>query len=311
MSKVIVCNGAKHIGIESTIPYISKYYTNGEVSIQLPNGNVDGHNVSIIQSFDSPNTNLMELMITIDACRRSGAKDINIIIPYFPYSRNDQRHSIGTPISAKVVADMLKSVNPTTIISFDLHASQIQGFFDNTIQFKHVHMGAFFKHHITKLYPTFGDNDWTFVSPDSGAVKRTKNFAMLMDNKNICNIAKYREKDQEVESMILMGDVENKNVCIFDDIIDTGGTINMAIRLLKSYGAEDVIALATHGILSAANKVHDNLDEYNIFITNSLKGSATPTNTTILPIKNFIYDIIYRLDRNMRLGELNSTWSEN
>jgi ribose-phosphate pyrophosphokinase len=306
MANIIVCNGARHMGIKSTVKYISRLFTSGEVDIQIPNGKIDSKEVFIVQSFQLPNTHLMELMITIDACRRSGAKKIHAILPYFPYSRQDQRHDTGTPISARVVADMLASVNPDSIVSFDLHAPQIQGFFNNKIQFKHVQMGAFFTHNMLNYFENFGDQSWVFVSPDSGALKRTKKFALLSNNKNLCNIIKYREKAQEIESMRLIGDIEGKNAVLFDDMIDTGGTLNNAIKLLYDNGANMVVSLATHPVYSDPEKVKTNLDNHRIFTTDSIDSKTNPSNAVKFPLYNLIYDIISRIESGLRLGELNS-----
>ena len=306
---IIVCSGAKHLGIDSNIEYNHKLFTNGEIFVQTPNGGVNGKDVFIIQSFDLPNTHLMELLITIDACRRSNAENVHVIIPYFPYSRMDKRHYSGSPISAKVVAELLTTMHPTSIVSLDLHADQIQGFFNNNIRFRHVQMGAFFKHELLKKYPTFGDESWVFCSPDSGSVKRTKQFALLSNSQQLCNIIKYREKDQVVDKMMLIGDVNKKNVVIFDDMIDTGGTLHGAKQLLLKYGAKKVIALATHGIFSYPEKVHKNLDNYEIYVTNSMNCKALPVSTEVFSIGAFIYEIIYRISHNLNLGDMNSIWN--
>jgi len=307
---IIICSGAKHLGIESSVTYNHKLFTNGEIFIQTPNGTVNGKEVFIIQSFDLPNTHLMELLITIDACKRSNAKKVHVIIPYFPYSRMDKRHYSGSPISAKVVAELLSVMHPTSIVSFDLHADQIQGFFKNDIKFRHVQMGAFFKYELSKIYDNFGDDSWVFCSPDSGSVKRTKQFALLSNSQQLCNIIKYREKDQVIDKMMLIGNVENKNIVIFDDMIDTGGTLNGAINLLKSNGANKVISLATHGIFSVKKKVDENLSNHEIYVTNSMSCKNLPLKTKILPIKNFIYEIIYRIQNNSNLGNMSLIWNE-
>ena len=306
---IISCSGAEHIDIKSTIPHISKYFKNGEVYVELQEG-INDKRVFIIQSFKLPNTHLLELLLTIDAAKRGGAREINIIIPYFPYCRMDKKHRSGVPISAKVVADVISTMNVNRIVTFDLHAEQIQGFFSNKIDFCHVQMGGFFTAHMKERYIDFGMSNWVFCAPDSGSVKRTKELALLSNNQNLCNMIKYRIKDQEVDSMLIIGDVKNKNVVVFDDMIDTGGTLSKAIDILLDEGAENITVMATHGILS--EPAYDRLNSLlaDVYIANSLPlpNIDYENVVNVLPLRSFIENIIDRIVNHQRLGDLCSKY---
>lgn len=314
---IVSCNGAKHIGLPNTISFISKYFKNGEVYVELKDS-VNNHRMFIIQSFSLPNTHLMELLLTVDAAKRSGAKEINVIIPYFPYSRMDKKHRPGVPISAKIVADILSAMNIDRIVTFDLHAEQIQGFFSNNIDFCHVKMGGFFTAHMMQKYVNYGTSDWVFCSPDAGSVKRTKELASLVGNQNLCNMIKYRVKDQEVDSMLIIGDVKEKNVVVFDDMIDTCGTIEKAVDILFNEGAKDVVVMATHGILSKPAFHRLNTITADVYVTDSLpiptfqefnyQRIYADNILSILPLKPFIETIINRIINYKRLGDLCSCY---
>ena len=306
MGMVIVCNGAKHLGINS-VNCISNYFSNGEVNIEIK-ANLQNKDIFILQSFDLPNTHLMELLCTIDACKREYVNKIHVIIPYFPYCRGDKKFRCGMSIPAKVVTDILSVVNPDSIISFDLHATQIQGFFNNNIRFHHIGMGAFFTYHLKKIYNDFGSDNWVFVSPDAGAVKRTKDFALLSNSRNICNMIKYRKKAQEIEEMILVGDVKDKYCVIFDDIADTCGTLRKAVDILYENGAKYVVAVATHGLFSDKEKVDKNVSNFDLYVTDSINSKNKPSSVKTIPISDMIHEIIYSINNNINLDKLSFSY---
>lgn len=320
-NNIIVCTGAKHIGIETRVDYNITFFKNGEIAVKI-NSPLRSQSVIIVQSFGLPNTHLMELMLTVDAARRAGAKYVTVIMPYFPYSRMDKKHDAGVPISAKVVCDMLETVNVDRVITLDLHNDAIQGFLSNNIQFDHILCRGFFTFNLRRVY---GDlSDWVFCAPDAGSVKRVKKFAGINGAKEMCVLIKHRAKDSEVESMQMIGDVEGKKVIIADDMCDTGGTLAKAIDMLKDAGAVTVVAATTHGVLSAPSYkvmndkilyVTDTCEVYPIQYGNKWTKSGSkykkPSTLRVLPIKDFIISIIDRVETNSKLGDLIDYWYPN
>jgi len=311
-SVLIVCNGAKHYGLQSNVGYESSLFASGEVNIRIEDS-IRNKKVIIIQGFDKPNTNLMELLVTVDAARRSGARQVNVISPMFPYARQDRRHASGTPISGRVICSLLHSVNIDRLICFDLHADQIQGFMNNSIQFDHIPLTSFLSHHLTKNIEDI--RDWVFCAPDAGSIKRTMKLKDFCGAKDMCFINKIRTQANKVDSMDIIGDVENRNIIIVDDMIDTAGTLMCAIEKLKEIGANKVTAVATHGIFSSP--AYERLNGDDIFITDSMvikdkdiNGVEKPKNIHVLPLKNFLIDVIFRIDKEHQLGRLFKHWSE-
>jgi len=311
---LIALNGAKHYDIDSTISFNSSLFSCGDIQFQLKD-TIRKKNVTIIQGFDLPNTNLMELMICIDACRRSGAGNITIILPFLLYSRQDKRHESGMPISVKVVLDMLKSVNINRIVTFDLHANSISGLLPNHIQFDHIQMSAFFEYHMSRLW---GDmRDVSFVSPDLGAVKRTNGMMNQCESKNSVFISKVRERPGVVKEMTVIGNVEGKRCILTDDMADSCGTLIKAKDVLYEKGAKDVKCVVTHGVLSTGSykKISDgNLD---IMVSDSCKiydtdkeGVNLPDSVKVISLKPFIMEICHRIDNNIMLGTLFTHWTE-
>ena len=220
-------------------------FSDNELNIRVDE-HVRGKDVFILQSTCFPaNDNLMELIILIDALRRSSASRITAVIPYFGYARQDRRvRSERVPISAKLVADMLQSAGADRILTIELHSDQIQGFFnvpvDNVYGTKVIH------NHIDKS----SYKDQIIVSPDVGGVVRARALAKLLDDADLAIIDKRREKENSSQVMNVIGDVEGKTCILVDDIIDTAGTICNAADALKQKGANKVISYATHAVLS-------------------------------------------------------------
>jgi ribose-phosphate pyrophosphokinase len=300
---IVVCNGAKHLGISPTISTDYKRFTSEEILVKVnARCGLATKDVYVVQSFKDPNTALMELILTVDALKGKMCKSITAVIPYFPYGRQDKRHQNGTPISARIVCKMLESVGVTRIIACDLHSDQIQGF--ATVPFLHIKMGAFFSHHVKQEFPDFGDGSWKFVGADLGASKRNKAFAGLNGSKKVCNIIKYREEDQEVEEVQLIGKVKGYNAVLYDDMLDTGGTISSSYDLLKELGALRVIAIGTHPVFSAPDKVKKNLDKVTIFSSNTCEHDYRPSKTSIFDIKDFMLQIMSGLDNGKNIEDL-------
>src|SRR5690606_38758456 len=241
---------ARHLGVPLGRANVSKF-SDGEIYVEL-NENVRGQDVFIIQPTCHPtNDNLMELLLMADALRRSSANRVTAVVPYYGYSRQDRRvRSARVPISAKVVADMLTAVGIDRLLTVDLHAEQIQGFF-------HIP--------VDNIYgsPVLVDDgqrqnykNLTVVSPDIGGVVRARAFAKAL-NVDLAIIDKRRPKANVAEVMHIIGEIKDRTCMIVDDMVDTAGTLCMAAKALKDHGAAAVVAYATHPVLSG--KAIDNL----------------------------------------------------
>ena len=263
---------AKKLNISLGKALVDKFSDN-ELNIRVDE-HVRGKDVFILQSTCFPaNDNLMELIILIDALRRSSASRITAVIPYFGYARQDRRvRSERVPISAKLVADMLQSAGADRILTIELHSDQIQGFFnvpvDNVYGTKVLH------NHIVES----GYEDQIIVSPDVGGVVRARALAKLLDDADLAIIDKRREKENSSQVMNIIGDVQGKTCILVDDIIDTAGTICNAANALKNGGASKVVSYATHAVLSgpAIERINDSkLDELIVTDTIPLSESAS------------------------------------
>lgn len=218
-------------------------FSDGEISVNI-NETVRGSDVFVIQSTCPPvNENLMELLILIDAFKRASAGRINAVIPYYGYARQDRKTKARDPITSKLVADILTKAGADRVVSMDLHAAQLQGYFD--IPVDHL-LGVPI---LAKYFENMNTSDTVVVSPDIGGVRRARNFASILDMP-IAIIEKRRPKANVSEVMNVIGDIENKNVIIVDDIIDTAGSMTKAAKVLKDFGAKDVYACCTHPVLS-------------------------------------------------------------
>lgn len=242
-------------------------FSDGEIQVQI-NENVRGSDVFIIQSTCSPtNDNLMELIVMVDALRRASAGRITAVIPYFGYARQDRRvRSARVPITAKVVADFLSSVGVDRVLTCDLHAEQIQGFFDVPVD--NVFGSPVLLHDIQKK--TDLENP-IVVSPDIGGVVRARAIAKLLNDSDMAIIDKRRPKANVSQVMHIIGDVAGRDCILVDDMIDTGGTLCKAAEALKERGAKRVFAYATHPVFSGSavkNIANDALDE--IVVTDTI-----------------------------------------
>ena len=233
---------ANHLKLPLSEAEVSKF-SDGEINVTLPK-TVRGKDVFIIQSTSSPvNDNLMELLIMIDACKRASAGRITAVIPYFGYARQDRKARPRDPITAKLVADILASAGADRVMTMDLHAAQIQGFFD--IPVDHLYGAPI----LAKYYKSKMDENWVVVSPDVGSVGRARNFASRVDA-SIAIVDKRRPKANAIEIMNVIGDVKDKTCLMVDDMIDTAGTICQGAEALVKNGAKEVYACCTHGVLS-------------------------------------------------------------
>lgn len=258
---------ASYMHIELSKCQVNKF-ADGEVQINIDE-TVRGHTVFVIQSTSNPvNDNYMELLIMIDALKRASAEHINIIMPYYGYSRQDRKAAPRQPISAKLMADLLQVAGANRILCLDLHAAQIQGFFNIPID-NFVALPIFAEYFVQKKL-----EDVVVVSPDHGGTTRARRLAMALDAP-IAIVDKRRPRPNSAEIMNIIGEVENKNCIIIDDMVDTAGTLSLVVKAIHDKGAKSVYACATHAILSgnAMEKLAGSpLDE--LVITNSIALSA-------------------------------------
>ncbi|MGH7283066.1 MAG: ribose-phosphate pyrophosphokinase, partial [Polyangiaceae bacterium] len=219
-------------------------FSDGESFCEI-NENVRGVDAFVIQPTSSPvNDNVMELLIMVDALRRASAGSITAVIPYYGYGRQDRKVWPRTPITSKLVADLLETSGVTRVVSVDLHAGQIQGFFN--IPFDHLYaMPVMLEDYLKKHF----DSAAVFVSPDAGGVERARAFSKRL-NASLAIVDKRRERANVSEVMNLIGEVKNKDCVIIDDMIDTAGTLCGAAQALSEKGAKRIVACATHGVLS-------------------------------------------------------------
>ncbi|MCM2278062.1 MAG: ribose-phosphate pyrophosphokinase [Oligoflexia bacterium] len=220
-------------------------FSDGEVFVEIKE-NVRGRDVYVIQSTCRPvNDTLMELLVMIDALKRASAKEITAVVPYYGYARQDRKVAPRTPISAKLVADLLTSAGATRMVSMDLHAGQIQGFFN--IPFDNLFSSPVIMEHLKQKM--VGHTEIVMVSPDAGGVERARAYAKRL-NAAVAMIDKRRTGPNVAKAMNIVGDVKGKTAVILDDMIDTAGTLTEAVNAVLDHGAREVFAAATHGVLS-------------------------------------------------------------
>ncbi|MBJ8344013.1 ribose-phosphate diphosphokinase [Antrihabitans sp. YC2-6] len=237
---------AKELDVAVT-PQTARDFANGEIFVRFEQS-VRGSDAFVLQSHPWPlNQWLMEQLIMIDALKRGSAKRITAVLPFYPYARQDKKHRGREPISARLVADLLKTAGANRIITVDLHTDQIQGFFDGPVD--HMHAQGQLADHIRNGYNL---DNITVVSPDAGRVRVAEKWADSLGGAPLAFIHKTRDPlvPNQVKSNRVVGSVEGRTCILIDDMIDTGGTIAGAVRVLKEAGAGDVVIAATHGVLS-------------------------------------------------------------
>ena len=240
-------------------------FADGEVSVSI-NETVRGSDVFLIQSTCKPvNNNLMELLIMIDACRRASAGRITAVMPYFGYARQDRKAKGRDPISAKLVANMIEAAGADRVLTMDLHAAQIQGFFDIPLDNMHGNV-VFTKYYLNKFPETH--EDMVVVSPDVGSVARSRTFANKM-GMGLAIVDKRREKANHCEVMNVIGDVAGKECILFDDMVDTAGSLCNAAKAIHDKGATKVYACATHPVLSgpAVERIRSSVIDEMVFLS--------------------------------------------
>ena len=307
--KILTGNSNKHLSQK-----ISKFLKNrlvnsnirkfadGEIYIEI-NENIRGNSIFLIQSVSSPaNDNLMELLLCIDALKRSSAKNITAVIPYFGYARQDRKVAPRTSISAKLVSNLITKAGADRVVTVDLHAGQIQGFFD--IPVDNLFATPIFARHVKKKIKS---KNLICVAPDVGGTERARALGKIL-NVGLAIVDKRRPKPGQSQVMNIIGDVKGKTCILVDDIIDSGGTIVNAAKALKDRGAKEVYVYITHGVLSgeAVNKIKKSVIK-NLVITdtidnmNRVKGAK---NIEVLSISGLMGEAIKRISNSTSVSDL-------
>jgi len=287
----------EYLGIKVSDATLNKF-SDGEISVQITES-VRGQDVFIIQPTCAPaNDNLMELLIMVDALKRSSAKSISAVVPYYGYARQDRKAAPRVPISAKLTADLLEAAGITRVVTIDLHAAQIQGFFN--IPADNLFGSILFVDYIKQK--NFANP--IIASPDIGGVARARSYADKLGY-DLVIVDKKREKANVAEVMNIIGDVEGKDVILVDDMVDTAGTLVKAAEVLKKKGATSVMACCTHGVLSgpAYDRIASgSLDE--LVVSDTIPTRKDAKNLTVLSASVMIGETIRRIHNNESVNSI-------
>lgn len=269
-----------------------KRFSDGEIFVEIEE-NVRGADVFVVQSICCPgNDNLMELLIMMDALKRASAQRITAVLPYYGYARQDRKVAPRTPITAKLVADLITTAGADRILCMDLHAGQIQGFFN--IPVDHLYATPVILDYIKKNF----DNDVVIVSPDAGGVERARAFAKRL-NCSLAIIDKRRTAPNVAEVMNIIGDVSGKVAIIVDDMVDTAGTLTQGAKAVKDNGAKKIYAISTHPVLSgpAISRIEQSVME-ELVVTNTIpltKEGAACNKIKVLSVASLLAEAIKRV----------------
>ena len=260
--------------------------------------NIRGSDVFLIQSTYAPSENLLELLMLIDAARRASAKSIVAVIPYFGYARQDRKDKPRVSIASKLVANLLSAAGVHRIIALDLHADQIQGFFDVPVD--HLYASSVFIPYLKSLHLP----ELIFASPDTGGTRRAGSYAKFFHT-NFVICYKHRSKPNEVAKMRLVGDVKGKDVVLLDDIVDTGGTLCKAAEIIMQQGASSVRAMVTHPLLSG--KAYENIESSaltELAVTDTIPLHQESQKIKVLSTADLFAEVIRRLKRKESISSL-------
>lgn len=272
-------------------------FSDGEIWVKYKE-NIRGRDVFIIQSTPPPAENLMELLIMIDAAKRASAKRITAVIPYFGYARQDRKDQPRVSITSKMIANLITVAGADRVITMDLHAAQIQGFFD--IPFDHLYASPIF----SGLFKGINDN-FVVVSPDIGGIKLARSYAKRL-NASLVVIDKRRPQPNFSEVMNIIGNVEGKDILIVDDLIDTGGTFTAAIKALKDKGAQKIYGAVTHPVLSghAVEKIEQSEIEI-LYVSDTIYFDESHSSKIVIRTASEIFsEAILRTYRNESISSL-------
>jgi ribose-phosphate pyrophosphokinase len=290
---------AEHLGLSLTATEVKKF-SDGEIFVEVKE-NVRGADVYVVQPTCTPvNDHLMELVIIVDALRRASARRITAVLPYYGYARQDRKNAPRVPISAKVVAEMLMAVGVRRVLCMDLHAGQIQGFFN--IPVDHLFAAPVLLEYIARSF-----KDVIMVSPDAGGVERTRAFAKRL-NTGLAIIDKRRDKPNECEAMHVIGDVRGKTAIMMDDMVDTAGTLCNGAATLLANGAKEVHACCSHPVLSgpAVERIEKS-EIKSLVVTNSIPLRADALacrKIQVLSVSSLLGDAIRRIHNEDSVSSL-------
>lgn len=272
-------------------------FSDGEIWVKY-NENIRGSDVFIIQSTIPPADNLMELLIMIDAAKRASAKRVNAVIPYFGYARQDRKDQPRVSITAKLVANMITKAGADRVITMDLHASQLQGFFDLPVD--HLYGSAvFMKKFLKEKIP-----DLAVASPDVGGIKMARAYAKRL-HADLILIDKRRPKPNVAEVMNIIGEVKGKNVLIIDDLIDTGGTFVNAVNALKNEGAKEIYGACTHAVFSGESLERINKSALKkLYVSDTLPMTHTSPKIEVVSVADIFAESIWRTNKNKSISSL-------
>jgi len=291
---------ARYLGMDLG-PMVRKQFADGELYVQIQES-IRGCDVYLIQPTCQPvNTYLMELLIMVDACRRASARQITAVIPYYGYARADRKTAGRESITAKLVANLITEAGASRILAMDLHSAQIQGYFD--IPFDHVYASPVLLDYLVSKQLS----DIVVVSPDVGGVARARAFAKKLNDAPLAIIDKRRQAHNIAEVMNVIGDVKGKTAVLVDDMIDTGGTICEAARILRKEGARQVYACATHAVFSppAGERLSSGVFE-EVIVTNTIPVPEANCfeQLTVLSVANLLGETIWRIHEDSSVSSM-------
>lgn len=291
---------ARYLGMDLG-PMLRKRFADGELYIQIQES-IRGCDVYLIQPTCQPvNDHLMELLIMIDACRRASARQITAVIPYYGYARADRKTAGRESITAKLVANLITQGGADRILAMDLHSAQIQGYFD--IPFDHVYGSPVLINYLASKQLS----DLVVVSPDVGGVARARAFAKKLNDAPLAIVDKRRQAHNVAEVMNVIGDVAGKTAVLVDDMIDTGGTISEAGRILREQGARQVYACATHAVFSppAIERLSSGVFE-EVIVTNTIPVPESDRfeQLTLLSVANVLGETIWRIHEDTSVSSM-------
>jgi ribose-phosphate pyrophosphokinase len=276
-----------------------KQFPDGETFVKI-NENIRGRDVFIVQPTCPPtNHNILELLIMVDAAKRASAERITAVIPFFGYARQDRKDQPRVPITAKLVANLLTAAGVDRVLTMDLHAGQIQGFFD--IPVDHLYAKPVLLRHLQMQNLT---DNLVVVSPDVGGMKMAYSYSKALDNVPLAIVAKNRVSATQVEAMELIGEVDGKNVFLVDDITETAGTLVSAARLLKENGARKIFAGVSHAVLNEQGQERINDSDIEVVLTTNSTPFAHGDKVTPLSIDEIMGEGILRIHNNESVTSL-------
>jgi len=270
-------------------------YSDGEFQPSYEES-IRGARIFVIGSTHPSSENLMEMLLMLDAAKRASARHITAVMPYYGWARQDRKDKPRVPIAGKLVAKMLEAAGATRIITMDLHADQIQGFFEKPVD--HLFASTLFLPHVKKM----NLENLTIASPDMGGSKRAYAYSKALGS-DVVICYKQRAKANVISHMELIGDVEDKNVVLVDDMVDTAGTLTRAADLMMDRGARSVRAITTHGLLSgnAVEKIENSRLEQ-LIVTDSIPISAKSDKITVLSCADLFADVMHRVHHNTSIA---------